>query len=90
MMKFPSATGSSFSLNLDWFIVEFWDGASSSAAASLSICVYAPSHWSASYFLDVLEESAKKHGAISISISYTINGLAFPFNIINTMHHSFS
>ena len=90
MMKFPSATGSSFSLNLDWFIVEFWDGASSSADASLSIGVYAPSHWSASYFLDVLEENAKKHGAISISNSYTINGFAFPFNIINTMHHSFS
>jgi hypothetical protein len=70
--------------------VEFWDGANASADASLSIGVYAPSHWSANYFLDVLEENAKKHGAISILNSYTINGIAFPFNIINTMHHSFS
>mmetsp|Transcript_408 Transcript_408/g.609 ORF Transcript_408/g.609 Transcript_408/m.609 type:complete len:152 (-) Transcript_408:249-704(-) len=47
-IKFPSAAvscaGSSFSLNLDWFIVEFWDGANSSADASLSIGVYAPSY----------------------------------------------
>jgi hypothetical protein len=92
-MKFPSAAvsgGSTFSLNLDWFVVEFWDGANASADASLSIGVYAPSHWSANYFLDVLEENAKKHGAISILNSYTINGIAFPFNVINTMHHSFS
>ena len=93
-IKFPSAAvscaGSSFSLNLDWFIVEFWDGANSSADASLSIGVYAPSHWTANYFLVVLEENAKKHGAVSISNSYTINGIDFPFNIINTMHHKFS
>jgi hypothetical protein len=42
-MKFPSAAvsgGSSFSLNLDWFVVEFWDGANASADASLSIGVF--------------------------------------------------
>ena len=68
-MQFPGRNILS-SAELDWFVVEFWDGCNiSNADAVLSIGVYAASYWDAKYFLKVMEEDARKHGAITISKS---------------------
>jgi hypothetical protein len=79
-----------FLSELDWFVVEFWDGRNArNADAVLSIGVYAPSHWDADYFLTIMHEDAKKHGAITVSKSCIIHGISYPFHIINTMHHNY-
>ncbi len=72
------------------YIVVFWDGKVMDRKGSvLSVNVFAPSNWTAEYFLEVVENSARKHGAITILKSYNLNGVVFNLNIINTMHHSF-
>ena len=75
---------------LDWLVAEFWDGHDAGNAGTvLSIGVYAPSHWVADFFLTIMCEDAKKHGTITVSRSYTIQGIYYPFDIINTMHHHY-
>jgi hypothetical protein len=72
------------------YFVEFWNGnAMDRKGAVLSVDVFAPSHWTAEYFLEALENSARKHGAITILSSNTLNGVVFNLNTINTIHHSF-
>jgi hypothetical protein len=55
----------------------------------LSVDVFTPSHWTTEYFLVALENSASKHGAITILKSCNLNEVVFNWNTINTMHHSF-
>jgi hypothetical protein len=55
----------------------------------LAVDVFAPSHWTVEFFLEALENSAWKHGAITILKSYNLNGVVFNLNTINNMHNSF-
>ncbi len=72
------------------YIVEFWDGKVMDRKGSvLSVGVFAPSHWTAAYFLEVIENSARKHDDITIFKLYNLNGVVLNLSIINTMHHSF-
>jgi hypothetical protein len=71
------------------FMVEFWDENIKQVGSIISVEVYAPSTWSASYFLDVLVEDLKAHNVISLINTCFIEGCAVPFNTINTIHHKF-
>ncbi len=71
------------------FLVEFWDEKREEPGSVLSVEVYCPSHWTAEYLLQVLEESFKQNNVISIINTYQINGTDFPFNTINAIHHKF-
>ncbi len=71
------------------FIIKFWDGKSNEPGSIFSVVVHAPAHWEASRFLDMFLKDLSKHEVISLINSYYLSGKPFPWNTINTLHHSF-
>ncbi len=54
-----------------------------------SVEVYAPSNWDPEYFLQILDDSIQQNTIVSIFNMYCINGIDFPFNTLDTIHHEF-
>jgi hypothetical protein len=51
--------------------------------------IYAPSQWDSAFLLNIIDESIQQNSIVSILNTYCINGIDFPFNTINTIHHEF-
>jgi hypothetical protein len=77
------------SFDMICFLVEFWDEKKEAVGSVLSVEVYCPSHWTATYLLEIIVGSVEKNKVISIINTYQINGTDVPFNTINTIHHMF-
>jgi hypothetical protein len=76
-------------LVLDCFIIDFWDENQLTSNSSISVEVYAPLDWDPDYFLKILDDSIQQNTIVYIFNTYCINGIDFPFNTLNTIHHKF-
>jgi hypothetical protein len=75
--------------DLDCFVVEFWDEKRIEPNSLYSVEIYAPSQWGSAFLLNIIDESIQQNSIVSILNTYCINGIDFPFNTINTIHHEF-
>jgi hypothetical protein len=85
--SFKHFHGSCF--DLDCFVVEFWDEKRIERSSLYSVEIYAPSQWDSAFLSNIIDESIQQNSIVLILNTYCINGIDFPFNTINTIHHEF-
>lgn len=71
------------------FLVEFWLETLQQCCSVVAVEVFVPSGWTVSYFLEVFTVDLRKHSIVTVVNTYFIDGKKYPFNMINTIHHSF-
>ncbi len=71
------------------FIIESWDETIDALGPMLKVRIYAPSHWNANHFLEVVEESFIRQRVTSLMKGFTLDEVKYPYIIINTIQYEF-